>query len=166
VPRSKRILLSGEIPGHKPCFYLLDTEDGGFRRLTPEGTYGAASWSGNIVSPNGKSFFAKDTNQNLWVYPIDDGNPRLIGRIDPADIPFQWSPDGSAVFLYRQGVVPSKVYRMSISSGRMEVWKELNPADSTGVLAVIAVVSTTDGRSYAYSFDRWLSDLYLVDGLK
>lgn len=166
VPRSRRILLSGEIPGHKPCFYLLDTEDGGFRRLTPEGTYGAASWSGNIVSPNGKSFFAKDTNQNLWVYPIDDGNPRLIGRIDPADIPFQWSPDGSAVFLYRQGVVPSKVYRMSISSGRMEVWKELNPADSTGVLAVIAVVSTTDGRSYAYSFDRWLSDLYLVDGLK
>ncbi len=48
----------------------------------------------------------------------------------------------------------------------MEPWKVLRPADSTGVLAIIAAVSTTDGRSYAYSFDRWLSDLYMVDGLK
>jgi hypothetical protein len=48
----------------------------------------------------------------------------------------------------------------------MEPWKQLRPADSTGVLAIIAAVSTTDGHSYAYSFDRWLSDLYLVDGLK
>ena len=165
LPHSKRILLSGEMPRHKPCFYLLDTE-GGFRRMTPEGTYGAASWSGNIVSPNGKSFFAKDANQNLWVYPIDEGNPRLIGRIGAADIPFQWSSDGNAVFLYRQGVVPSEIYRISIRSGRMQPWKELRPADSTGVLAIIAAVSTTDGRSYAYSFDRWLSDLYVVDGLK
>jgi hypothetical protein len=34
------------------------------------------------------------------------------------------------------------------------------------MLAIIAAVSTTDGRSYAYSFDRWLSDPYLADGLK
>jgi hypothetical protein len=166
LPDNKRILFSGEMPRHKPCFYLVDTEGGGFRRMTRDGTYGAASWSGNIISPDGKRFFAKDTNQNLWVYPVDEGTPQLIGRIGAADVPFQWTSDGSAVFLYRQGIVPSQVYRVSIHTGRMDPWKQLRPANSTGMLAIIAAVSTTDGRSYTYSFDRWLSDPYLVDGLK
>ena len=55
---------------------------------------------------------------------------------------------------------------MSVVSGKSEFWKELKPADPTGVLDIIAVVCTPDGSAYAYSFDRWLSDLYLVEGLK
>ena len=166
LPDNKRILFSGEMPGHKPCFYLVDTEGGGFRRMTAEGTYGAASWSGNIVSPDGRRLFAKDLNQDLWTYAVDGSGGRRITHLASADIPFQWTPDGRAIYFYRQGQVPARVYRVSLVSGKREFWKELRPADTTGVLDIIAVVSTPDGSSYAYSFDRWLSDLYLVQNLK
>jgi DNA-binding winged helix-turn-helix (wHTH) protein/Tol biopolymer transport system component len=166
LPDNKRILFSGEMPGHKPCFYLVDTEGGRFRRMTPEGTYGAASWSGNVVSPDGRRLFAKDLNQDLWTYAVDGSAGRRITHLAPADIPFQWTPDGGAIYFYRQGEVPARVYRVSLVSGKREFWKELRPADPTGVLDIIAVVSTPDGSSYAYSFDRWLSDLYLVQDLK
>ena len=166
LPDNKRILFSGEMPGHKPCFYLVDTEGGGFRRMTPEGTYGAASWSGNIVSPDGRRLFAKDLNQDLWTYPVDGSGGQRITHLASADIPFQWTPHGRAIYFYRQGQVPTRVYRVSLGSGKAEFWKELRPADPTGVLDIIAVVSTPDGSSYAYSFDRWLSDLYLVQDLK
>ncbi len=166
LPDNKRILFSGEMPGHKPCFYLVDTEGGGFRRMTAEGTYGAASWSGNIVSPDGRRLFAKDLNQDLWTYAEDGSGGRRITHLASADIPFQWTPDGRAIYFYRQGQVPARVYRVSLVSGKREFWKDLRPSDPTGVLDIIAVVSTPDGSSYAYSFDRWLSDLYLVQDLK
>jgi Tol biopolymer transport system component len=166
LPDNKRILFSGEMPGHKPCLYLVDTEGGGFRRMTPEGTYGAASWSGNLVSPDGRRLFAKDLNQDLWTYAVDGSGGRRIAHLASADIPFQWTPDGRAIYFYHQGEVPARVYRVSLVSGKKEFWKELRPADPTGVLDIIAVVSTPDGSSYAYSFDRWLSDLYLVQNLK
>jgi len=166
LPDNKRILFSGEMPGHKPCFYLVDTEGGGFRRMTAEGTYGAASWSGNIVSPDGRRLFAKDLNQDLWTYAEDGSGGRRITHLASADIPFQWTPDGRAIYFYRQGQVPARVYRVSLVSGKREFWKDLRPSDPTGVLDIIAVVSTPDGSSYAYSFDRWLSDLYLVQNLK
>jgi len=166
LPDNKRILFSGRMPRHKPCFCLVDTEGGGFRRMTPEGTYGAASWSGNIVSPDGRRLFAKDLNQDLWTYAEDGSGGRRITHLASADIPFQWTPDGRAIYFYRQGQVPARVYRVSLVSGKREFWKDLRPSDPTGVLDIIAVVSTPDGSSYAYSFDRWLSDLYLVQDLK
>jgi DNA-binding winged helix-turn-helix (wHTH) protein/Tol biopolymer transport system component len=166
LPDNTHFVYSGVEAGHRPRIYLRDVNGGKPSAVTPEGTYGAASWSGNIVSPDGKRLFAKDVNQVLWTYALDGGGGRRISHLAPADIPFQWTPDGGAIYLYRQGEVPARIYKMSVVSGKSEFWKELKPADPTGVLDIIAVVCTPDGSAYAYSFDRWLSDLYLVEGLK
>lgn len=44
--------------------------------------------------------------------------------------------------------------------------RTLAPNDSAGVTAIVNVRITPDGKSYAYSFDRELSDLFLVDGVR
>ena len=54
----------------------------------------------------------------------------------------------------------------SIATGRKELWKEIMPADLVGVKYLPRVALTPDGKSYAYSYYRHLSDLYLVEGLK
>jgi hypothetical protein len=47
------------------------------------------------------------------------------------------------------------------------LWKEFAPRDRTGAVAGIGDVKVTpDGRSYVYSYYQFLSDLFLVDGLK
>ena len=42
----------------------------------------------------------------------------------------------------------------------------LGPNDPAGVTAVLNVRMTADGKSYAYSFDRELSDLFVVEGVR
>ncbi len=58
-----------------------------------------------------------------------------------------------------------KVYRVDVSTGRRELWRSLMPADAGGV-SQIGPLPTMSGESYAYSYGRTLSDLYIVDGLK
>ena len=62
--------------------------------------------------------------------------------------------------------VPRKIDRVEIATGRREPWKEIYPADLPGVQGIPIVRFSADGKSYAYSTLRVLSDLYLVDGLK
>ena len=40
------------------------------------------------------------------------------------------------------------------------------PADGSGIVDIAPIITTPDGASYVYGFQRTLSDLYLVDGLK
>jgi len=68
--------------------------------------------------------------------------------------------------VFRRGELPAKVFRVDIASGRRVLWKELMPSDSAGVVGLSTVVIPPDGRSYAYSYVRVLSDLYVVDGVK
>ena len=40
------------------------------------------------------------------------------------------------------------------------------PPDAAGVVEIVWIVLTPDAESYAYSYHRILSDLFLVEGLK
>jgi hypothetical protein len=55
---------------------------------------------------------------------------------------------------------------MDRETGRREPWKELMPSDSAGLLAIFGAYFSADGRSYAYTYARNLSDLYLVEGVR
>ena len=45
------------------------------------------------------------------------------------------------------------------------MWQELKPNDPAGVMDIMPVYITPDGENYAYSFRRYLSELYIVSGL-
>jgi len=78
------------------------------------------------------------------------------------------SADG--LFLYvrerTKSLLPAKVYQLELATGCKKPWKEFQPADSTGITSVWSILLTPDGKSYVYSYNRLLSDLYLVEGLK
>jgi serine/threonine protein kinase len=58
------------------------------------------------------------------------------------------------------------VTHRDLDTGRRELWKQIMPADRTGVVAIRGILPTPDGRAYAYSYLRALSELYVVEGLK
>ena len=62
--------------------------------------------------------------------------------------------------------MPIRVYRFDPSTGRRELLKEIMPADLAGVFGFNRIFMTPDGKGYAYSVSRVLSDLYVVEGLK
>jgi hypothetical protein len=60
----------------------------------------------------------------------------------------------------------SLVLRYDLASGRLDLVRRVEPADLSGVLDRPRCFVTPDGRTLAYAVQRYLTDLYLVEGLK
>ena len=161
VPDGKSIVFSASEPGHGRRTYLQSIDRGSApRALTPEGTIG------NIVSPDNKYLLASDGKRDRWLYPLAGGEPQKLNlglAFDEGIIGF--FGDNKTV-LVRNRAIPVKVFRVDLATGHREFFKEIVPADPSGAQSVPGVRFSADGKSYAYSMGRMLSDLYVVDGLK
>jgi eukaryotic-like serine/threonine-protein kinase len=162
LPDGRRILLGANEPGHGARLYLQDLAGGKPRAISPEGYRSL----GRNVSPDGKSTVVLGPDQRFYLYPLEGGEPTPLTALSAEDFPSGWSADGRSLYVYRRGELPAKVYRLDVATGRRELWKALMPADSAGVVDVTRVCPTPDGKSYAYTYMRTLSDLYLVEGAR
>ena len=160
-PDGKHILFTGNEPGKGVRLYVQALAGGAARPITPEGVTEIGA-----ISPDGQQVAATGPDGQLWLYPVAGGDPRLIPGTTTNETPISWSQEGRALYVRRGNGLPTKVYRLDLATGRQELWKELSPSDATGVFGIDSVLLTPDAKSYAYSYGRILSDLYLVEGLK
>jgi hypothetical protein len=84
----------------------------------------------------------------------------------PGDWPLRWSADGRVLFVGHVKGRSTEIYRLELLTGRRTFLKAIGPRDTAGMLGPPDLRLSADGKSYAYSFYRSLSYLYLVDGLK
>jgi Tol biopolymer transport system component len=98
--------------------------------------------------------------------PLDGSPGRELSGARSGDLPARWSNDPKRLYVYEPGELPGRIYALDVVSGRREVVVEIQPHDSSGVYGLEAVGITPDGTSYAYHYTQFLSDLYLVDGLR
>jgi eukaryotic-like serine/threonine-protein kinase len=159
-PDSKSIIYTTAEPGQPPRTYLLEIQGGTPRALTPEGTVG------NLITPDGKFLLAIDANRQRWLYPIAGGEPQKFNVTPNPNERILSFFDGGKSVLLRTRSTPVQITRVDVATGRREPWKEIVPADPAGVLGIPSFKVSADGKSYAYSIGRSLSDLYVVDGLK
>jgi serine/threonine protein kinase/Tol biopolymer transport system component len=163
-PDGKRILVAGSEPGHSSRLYVRDLEGGKLQPVTPEKV--EVSVGQDILSPDGKWIAVSEAGQNAKLYPVDGGEPRPISGIAEGDVPIQWTADGRSLYVRRWDEIPARVFRLDLGTGRRELWKQVMPADHTGVIKISGILPTPDGRAYAYSYLRVLSGMYVVEGLK
>lgn len=162
LPDGKKILFTGNEPGHGSRLYTQDLNGGEPRALTGEALVARSI----VLSPDGRLVCAYDLAKTTWLLiSLDGGEERPIPGIDQKDVPIQWAADGKTLYVAQFGTT-AQVFRLDISSGKREPWKELAPDDPTGVGEIGPMHITRDGKFYVYSFYRGLSDLYLVEGLK
>ncbi len=165
-PDGKRILFSGNEPGHGVRLYVQDLVGGKPQAFTPEGIVTLGISNAYRASPNGKLVAAIGPDQRGYLYPVEGGEPRPIPGFAAADRPIGWSADGHTLYIYRYGEFPAQVYRLEVETGQKKLWKQLMPSDPAGVSIISPILVTPDGKSYVYGHRRILSDLYLVEGLK
>jgi hypothetical protein len=92
--------------------------------------------------------------------------PRPIpGLGEDVDDLLRWDATGRSVYL-RKGGSHTEIWRLDIASGRQEKLGAIGPSDKTGIDGLDTIFLTPDGRTYAYSFQRRLSTLYVVTGLR
>lgn len=160
LPNGRQVVFWGREPGHNLRSYVQDIFEGPPRPITPEGLVGRA------VSPDGRSVLAEDSKQHKFLCSIEGGEPKPVPGLTPEDFIARWTTDPGAIFIYRRGEFPVRVYRVVLATGHKELVKELIPSDPAGIVVPVRVLLTPDGKGYVYAFGRQLSDLYLVDGLR
>ena len=100
------------------------------------------------------------------LYPVDGGAPRPLPGVRNGDDILLWSADGRSILVLRRPSMPARIDRVDIATGRATLWREIAPADRTGMITVASVLISDDENTLSYSVRRLLSELYLVDGLK
>jgi Tol biopolymer transport system component len=155
------LLIYGSEQNHSLRFFLVPVEGGTPRPLTPEGISGQMS-----LSPDGQWLAVSRADGRLDAYPLAGGQPRVLPRVEPGELPIQWSSDGRALFVGRFLRLPVRVYRLDLETGARSLWRSLSPSDPAGIYGgVNDLFVAPDGSSYCYSAFRWLSELHVVEGL-
>jgi Tol biopolymer transport system component len=149
-------------PGHGFRAYAIDLNGGKPRVFSEEGIADGAA-----ISPDGRSVAFCGPDRLPKIHLINGGTPKGVPGADAGDVPIQWSADGRTLYVTRRGELPARIQRLDLATGKKELWKELMPADRSGLIRIREVFVTPDGKSYAYTAARVLaSDLYLASGLK
>jgi eukaryotic-like serine/threonine-protein kinase len=159
LPDRKRILFSGNQAGHQIRCFIQDIDGAKPRPVTPEGVTLCQ------VSPDGKLIAGSNLAGNGGrLYTMDGGESRPIPGLLPGEV-FAWTSDPK--FMYVQSKqIPIRIYRLDIVTGQRQLFEEVHPSVVVAGLSLTQLLLSSDGRAYVYGYERLLSELYLVKGLK
>jgi len=163
TPDGKRIVFVGNEPGHRIRYYLQSVDGGPPRAITPENV----SFSNTdpvTISPDGKSVAVTGLDGKIVLSSLDDGAPRIVPKLADGFTPLRWCPDNS-LMVYHSGDLPVKILRVNVETGEQNLWRELAPANRTGLNGIVGIRVGADCESSAYSAYYAPSELWIVDGL-
>jgi WD40 repeat protein len=163
-PDGERILLAGTQWSGDRRLWVLGLDAGPVRPISPpEGDVG--SRAGICITPDGSGVAAVGPEGKVWLYPAESGEPRPLFPVAHNEVPLRFSADGRYLYTGARRDLPGHIFRVEVATGGREPWRTLLPADPAGVRSIGNIHVTPDGASYAYTYNRLLSELYLVSGL-
>ncbi len=161
LPDGKAIAFYGHNEGQAPCIFVQGIDGGEPRAIGGKG----AGFGMLAVSPAGDRIVAIGPNRRPWIYPLSGEATPFPGGAE-GDFAIRWSADGKAVFFHSLGAIPVPIRKVDALTGRSEVVRTLSPGDRSGVQWVSPVAMTADAKRFVFSYQRVISDLYVVEGLK
>jgi eukaryotic-like serine/threonine-protein kinase len=165
LPDSRNVILAGALKDKGYALHLLDTLDESEKAISPENIFGEA-YRPFAISPDGRTVAGMTKDETIALYPIESGNPIAVNGTEKGEVPIQWSADGASLFVYRPTAMPAQVYKINLTTGTRELWKQFMPIDPAGVYKIAPICMTHDAGAYAYDAQRIVSDLYVAEGLR
>jgi len=163
---SQRIFVTGRDAAGKRATWLTDVQGREPRPLPlPDGRI----LRQNTFSQDGTHFVAScpETNGSYGscFYDTAAGNPKPVPGAQKTWVAISVDTEGR--IYYRDRVEKAEsLLRLDPKTGKATTLVELAPRDRAGVFGVLDVNVAADGEAWAYTFQRRLSDLHIVTGLK
>ena len=125
-----------------------------------------------MVAPDGRFGCVTTAPNEPWVYlcTVDATVSTVLPRLYDSSkwMALEWTGDGRQLRVSpRENTMTRQVSLLDLASGAVTPWRELGgQVDRAGLQLGWRMHFSADGESYAYSFQRRLSTLYVVDGLR
>jgi Tol biopolymer transport system component len=162
MPDGKHVLVSANKPGRPQGLWLLDVAGGPPKPVSPEGvTFGGRS--NRRVAADGRTVLCGSGDvplgrfdlqtQSFTPVPGDRGDIRVIG----------WSADGRSVLAVGRTENPAPIFQIDPATGAR---RRLFSIPHAPWESISTVRVSADLKSYAYTTNSFLHDLYLMRGLR
>jgi WD40 repeat protein len=160
-PDGKRLMVLALRKNGQPATFALDIERRTFREIAA----GGADCS--TISPDSSGVACLDADGKGVIYSLAGGTKRPIPGFLIGERAIQWSAQGNFLFVGNPDEIPLRVFRLNLTTGKRELWREIRPPEAAGLNTdSFYLFMSTDGRAYAYTAWYIPSDLYLVTGLR
>lgn len=165
LPNRSEILISGREQDHGLRLFVMKLRSGNPKPISPEGI-SSLSDAPPVVSPDQNFTIVVNKNQNyqIWSLTEQQGSP-LLG-VEPPEIPFQWSDDGSSIYVTNRQDLPAQVFAVNVKTGNRKFVRDLAPPDRTGVERIDRIVLLNGGKNYVFDYLSSPGTLYLLSNLK
>ncbi len=163
LPDGERLVAFGAAPSERSRGWVINIGDGAARGFTEEGV--SVLWSTPVVSPDGSKAIGYDVGGWPRVYPLESGPSREISGAAADERVIQWAEDGRALFVGRREGATWRVRRLDLETDRETSWTEISPRENAG-LRLSTLYLTPNGKFWAYSCSRLLTDLYVAEGIQ
>ena len=164
-PDGRRIVIAANEPGQAARLYVRDFPVGQVRPISAE-NISVGHLQGYPVSPDGRWVAALGADQRIVLLPTGDGAARVLTGPAPGLSPIRWLSNGQALLVARLDEMPLHVQRLDLTSGRLQPVCQIALGDPAGIQGFPSVRCAADGRTYAYSYGRVLSELYRIPRLR
>jgi Tol biopolymer transport system component len=161
LPDGRSFVFEGNSSGHGTRLYLQDLKGGPPRPISAEGLSPSSIFS----APDGKRIVAVGGDSRIHLYPVSGGAPIEISSSRREDSPAGFSADGSFLYVSKSGI-PCELDRIELETGRREKLRDLGIADAGGIISMGSAWVTPDGKTAIVGYNRILSTLYRVEGLR
>jgi hypothetical protein len=160
LPDSRRVIFNGTFKGGPVRLFVQDLARGDPKPIGPPGLLG------QVVSPDGRSIVAAPWGEALMRYSLDGASPTPLKGVEKGEHAIRGSADGHSLFVASIDGLVSQITAVDLTTGHRKPLWHITPADPAGASPAYGVAVSGDGRSYAYTFFRNISDMYLIDGLR
>ncbi len=160
LPDQQHVVLSGSDASKTLRGYVLDLKTAMARAFTPENVK-----LDPAVSPDGKFVAGVGADRRNYLFPVDGGPPRSL-EIGADERVLGWASDQRSVYVAATGETGASIYRVDIATGQRKLFRTVSPLDKTGVTYIAPGYITPNGQYYTYSYNRQISELFVVEGLR
>jgi dipeptidyl aminopeptidase/acylaminoacyl peptidase len=166
-PDSRRIWFLAAARGESRRAWVQDLSGGKPRAISPPGI------ALPVLAGDGRFLCARAADGDWYLYSTETTETRQVVGLLPGENPTQWTADGKSLYVRsanepRPGerAMTTRVHRLDPWTGRRELWKELRPVDPLAGGTIGRIVFSADGKTCVYTHHRFVSELFLVEGLK
>ena len=159
-PDGRKLLVSGSVPGRGAGLYTQSVDGGPLTPLNP-----AISLECYRISPDGTRIAGANRNRKIVLVSTTGGAPENL-PVDTMAAPVKWSDDSTRLLIRSEDAQGSPLLEwVDIRSGKITPWHRLKRRDEEKGNIGMTIISQ-DEKTYVYAYQRWLSELFVVDGWK